>query len=210
MADNFGLKIGLEGEKEFKKAIADINQSFKVLGSEMKLVSSEFSKNDTSMQAVAARSEVLNKQIDAQKQKIEVLRQALRRFSAEFIDRRLRLDYTPTGLTVLTDEKWLCFVLEQLLSNALKYTREGSITVELAGERVLAIRDTGIGIAPEDLPRIFEKGYTGCNGRADKRSTGIGLYLCRQIMEKLSHTIRIESEMGAGTKVYLGLDTVSL
>ena len=111
---------------------------------------------------------------------------------------------------MLTDEKWLCFVLEQLLSNALKYTREGSITVELAGERVLAIRDTGIGIAPEDLPRIFEKGYTGCNGRADKRSTGIGLYLCRQIMEKLSHTIRIESEMGVGTKVYLGLDTVSL
>ena len=73
MADNFGLKIGLEGEKEFKKAIADINQSFKVLGSEMKLVSSEFGKNDTSMQAVAARSEVLNKQIDAQKQKIESL-----------------------------------------------------------------------------------------------------------------------------------------
>ena len=79
MADNFGLKIGLEGEKEFKKAIADINQSFKVLGSEMKLVSSEFGKNDTSMQAVAARSEVLNKQIDAQKQKIEVLRQAMKK-----------------------------------------------------------------------------------------------------------------------------------
>lgn len=84
MADNFGLKIGLEGEKEFKKAIADINQSFKVLGSEMKLVSSEFSKNDTSMQAVAARSEVLNKQIDAQKQKIEVLRQALKNASESF------------------------------------------------------------------------------------------------------------------------------
>ena len=74
----------------------------------------------------------------------------------------------------------------------------------------IIVADTGIGIAPEDLPRIFEKGYTGCNGRADKRSTGIGLYLCRQIMEKLSHTIRIESEMGVGTKVYLGLDTVSL
>ena len=84
MADNFGLKIGLEGEKEFKKAIADINQSFKVLGSEMKLVSSEFGKNDTSMQAVAARSEVLNKQIDAQKQKIEVLRQALKNASESF------------------------------------------------------------------------------------------------------------------------------
>ena len=84
MADNFGLKIGLEGEKEFKKAIADINQSFKVLGSEMKLVSSEFGKNDTSMQVVAARSEVLNKQIDAQKQKIEVLRQALKNASESF------------------------------------------------------------------------------------------------------------------------------
>ena len=77
-------------------------------------------------------------------------------------------------------------------------------------QKSLVIEDTGIGIAPEDLPRIFENGYTGCNGRADKRSTGIGLYLCRQIMEKLSHTIRIESEMGVGTKVYLGLDTVSL
>ena len=75
---------------------------------------------------------------------------------------------------------------------------------------VLDAVEQPLGIAPEDLPRIFEKGYTGCNGRADKRSTGIGLYLCRQIMEKLSHTIRIESEMGVGTKMYLGLDTVSL
>ena len=71
------------------------------------------------------------------------------------------------------------------LSNALKYTREGSITVELAGERVLAIRDTGIGIAPEDLPRIFEKGYTGQNGRADKRASGLGLYLCSRICRSL-------------------------
>ena len=113
---------------------------------------------------------------------------------------------------VLTDEKWLVFVLEQILSNALKYTKSGSIHIYLSPDapKTLVIEDTGIGIALEDLPRIFEKGYTGCNGRADKRSTGIGLYLCRQIMEKLSHTIRIESEMGVGTKVYLGLDTVSL
>ena len=91
MADNFGLKIGLEGEKEFKKAIADINQSFKVLGSEMKLVSSEFGKNDhLRSRLLAARSEVLNKQIDAQKQKIEALRQALKNASESFgeTDRR--------------------------------------------------------------------------------------------------------------------------
>ncbi len=76
--------------------------------------------------------------------------------------------------------------------------------------KTLVIEDTGIGIAPEDLPRVFERGYTGYNGRTDKRSTGIGLYLCRQIMDRLSHTIRIESEMGVGTRVYLGLDTVEL
>ena len=90
MADNFGLKIGLEGEKEFKKSLAEINQSFKVIGSEMKLVSSQFDKNDNSIQALSARNTVLNKEIDAQKQKIETLRQALANASESFgeTDRR--------------------------------------------------------------------------------------------------------------------------
>ena len=78
MADNFGLKIGLEGEKEFKKALADINQSFKVLGSEMKVVQSQFDKNDDSVEALTARNQVLGKEIDAQKKKIETLRQRRR------------------------------------------------------------------------------------------------------------------------------------
>ena len=122
------------------------------------------------------------------------------------------------ALSLRGDPPRLMQILLNLGGNAVKFTATGQVTVRA---RVIdetqdtvclryEIEDTGIGIAPEDLPRIFEKGYTGCNGRADKRSTGIGLYLCRQIMEKLSHTIRIESEMGAGTKVYLGLDTVSL
>ena len=84
MADNFGLKIGVEGEKEFKKALADINQSFKVLSSEMKLVSSQFDKNDKSVQALSARNNVLNKEIEAQKQKIETLRSALQNASDSF------------------------------------------------------------------------------------------------------------------------------
>lgn len=84
MADNFGLKIGVEGEKEFKKALSDINQSFKVLGSEMKLVSSQFDKNDKSVQALSARNNVLNKEIEAQKQKIETLRSALQNASDSF------------------------------------------------------------------------------------------------------------------------------
>lgn len=84
MADNFGLKIGIEGEKEFKKALSEINQSFKVLGSEMKLVSSQFDANDKSIQALSARNTVLNKEIDAQRQKIETLRAALQNASDSF------------------------------------------------------------------------------------------------------------------------------
>lgn len=133
----------------------------------------------------------------------DVVRQALRRFSGEFIDRRLRLDYTPTGLTVLTDEKWLCFVLEQLLSNALKYTPAGGITVELCAPRTLCIRDTGIGIAPQDLPRIFEKGYTGQNGRVDQRASGLGLYLSARACRNLGITLTAESALGQGTVMRL-------
>ena len=132
----------------------------------------------------------------------EVLRQALRRFSAEFIDRRLRLDYTPTELTVLTDEKWLCFVLEQLLSNALKYTREGSITVELAGERVLAIRDTGIGIAPEDLPRVKDRFY---KGKSTRRGSGIGLAVADEIIKMHGGSLKLTSRKGEGTTVTITL-----
>lgn len=84
MADNFGLKIGVEGEKEFKKALSDINQSFKVLGSEMTLVSSQFDKQDKSVQAVTARNQVLNKEIDTQKDKISTLEKALQNASDSF------------------------------------------------------------------------------------------------------------------------------
>ena len=133
----------------------------------------------------------------------ELLRQSIRRFSAEVIERRLRLDFRPTGLTVLTDEKWLGFVLEQLLSNALKYTREGGIRIYSDGPDALLIEDTGIGIAPEDLPRIFECGYTGLNGRYDKRASGIGLYLSRRICDRLAIRLSAVSAVGQGTAMRL-------
>ena len=120
------------------------------------------------------------------------------------------LDYRPAACLVRTDEKWLLFVIEQLLSNALKYTDSGRISVcqEAEGEeiRTLVIEDTGRGITPEDIPRVFEKGYTGCNGRVNQSSTGIGLYLCKKIMTRLAHELVIESEPGVGTKVKLRLD----
>ena len=171
-----------------------------------------------------------------------VIRQAIRKYSQTFILKKIKLQYTAVETKVLTDEKWLVFVIEQLLSNALKYTHS-SISVYMADyapavyeedmqeekgsespknggdlpskeqgslgrmgkKRCLVIEDNGIGICQEDLPRVFEKGFTGYNGRTDKKSTGIGLYLCKSVMDKLRHQMWIESEVGKGTKVYLSL-----
>ena len=135
----------------------------------------------------------------------EVVRRAVRKYARQFIRRGLSLDFVPTEYTVLTDDKWLQFVIEQVLTNALKYTREGGISIYMASPGVLTVADTGIGIAPEDLPRIFQRGFTGYNGRGDKKSTGIGLYLCRRVMGMLGHTISAESQPGNGTKILLGL-----
>lgn len=161
-----------------------------------------------------------------QEQKLDaIVREAIRKYAKIFIRKKISLHYDGVAVTVLSDEKWLEFVVEQILSNAVKYTTKGSISIYLedaAGERILeqreeeqrsllseseiflVIEDTGIGIRAEDLPRVFEKGYTGYNGHSDKSSTGIGLYLCHEILKKLSHTIVITSEVGKGTKVKIG------
>lgn len=130
----------------------------------------------------------------------DVIRETVRKYAKQFIRKKISLHYEPTGQMVLTDEKWLGFVLGQLLSNALKYTPRGSITISME-DHSLRIFDTGIGIREEDLPRVCEMGYTGYNGRAEKRSTGIGLYLCSNILKKLGHGFSITSEEGKGTCV---------
>lgn len=134
-----------------------------------------------------------------------IVRQAVKKFAGEFISRKISLVYEPLHTTVITDEKWLSFVIEQILSNALKYTPSGSITIRLEPDKKLCICDTGIGIAPEDLPRIFENGYTGYNGRTDKKASGIGLYLCKRICDKLGHGIAAESKPDEGTNIILNL-----
>ena len=134
----------------------------------------------------------------------DIIRQCVRKYAKQFIRKRIRLEYEGTALQVLTDEKWLCFVIEQILSNALKYTAAGSIRIFTQGE-TLVIADTGMGIAPEDLPRVFEKGYTGYNGRTDKKATGIGLYLCKRILNRLGHEISISAQVGKGTRVSIDL-----
>lgn len=134
-----------------------------------------------------------------------IVKQAVRKYAKIFIRKKISLRLDELNLEVLTDEKWLGYAIEQVLSNALKYTPEGGeISICLEGQ-TLVVADNGIGIAAEDLPRVFDKGFTGYNGRIDKKSTGIGLYLCKRMLEKLSHSIGIESEAGRGTKVKINL-----
>ncbi len=135
-----------------------------------------------------------------------LLRKVLKRYAPEFIARKLRLRYETVNARAVTDEKWLSFVIEQLLSNALKYTYSGEIAVGMDAPGVLCIRDTGIGIAPEDLPRIFERGFTGRNGRASGGASGLGLYLCSRVCKNLGHGISAESAPGAGTAIFIDLN----
>ena len=100
--------------------------------------------------------------------------------------------------TVVSDSQWLRFIFEQLLTNAIKYTPHGSIRIYAKGDAVL-VADTGIGILPEDLPRIFEQGYSGYNGRANQKASGLGLFLSRQIAQKLGLHLTVSSKVGVGS-----------
>ena len=140
----------------------------------------------------------------------DLIRQAVKKYSVLFINKGLGLEFEEMDYQIVTDEKWFVFCVEQLLSNSIKYTAEGRISLwaerDKAAERIrFFVEDTGIGIREEDLPRIFEKGFTGYNGRLDKKSTGIGLYLCRRIFDHLGIRVKVESGAGQGTKVTLGL-----
>ena len=138
----------------------------------------------------------------------DIVREVIHKYAGLMVRAHIPLQYEGTDVMVTTDAKWVAFALEQILSNAIKYSRAGQqIVIETVPEEnvdYLKIADHGIGIRAEDLSRVFEKGYTGYNGHADKKSTGIGLYLCRLVLTKLGHTIRLESVQGEGTTVWIG------
>lgn len=159
------------------------------------------------------RLESMSSDLVLRKQSLDnIVKQAVRKYSRMFIRKKIKLNFKELNCDILTDEKWLVFVIEQLLSNALKYTKDGTISIYIdkISKKTLVIEDTGIGIREEDLVRIFERGFTGYNGRWDKKSTGLGLYLCKQILNKLSHSITIESRVDEGTKVKINLETIEL
>ena len=131
----------------------------------------------------------------------EVVKDSVKKYATIFINKKIKLNYVSHETMVISDKKWLGFAFEQILGNSVKYSSTGGeITIETYENR-LVIEDKGIGIKEEDLPRIFEKGFTGFNGRYEKKSSGLGLYLCKKTLDKLGHHIEISSKVGEGTRV---------
>ena len=131
----------------------------------------------------------------------EVVKDSVKKYATIFINKKIKLNYVSHETMVISDKKWLSFAFEQILGNSVKYSRaDGEITIKTYENR-LVIEDKGIGIKEEDLPRIFEKGFTGFNGRYEKKSSGLGLYLCKKTLDKLGHHIEISSKVGEGTRI---------
>lgn len=207
------MKLLLEVEREeLGQLICDDEQSQYLLSDNMDSFEDELFRIEEYVSMALQYQRVSSTENDFVLEKVGVdgvIRDTIKKYAKIMIRRHIGINYSGTGQVVYTDGKWLAFMLEQILSNAIKYTPQGFVTIETAEEKerfFITIKDTGIGIKAEDLPRVFEKGYTGYNGHADKKATGIGLYLCRQMADKLGHTIRMESEIGKGTKVWIGFD----
>ena len=131
----------------------------------------------------------------------EVVKDSVKKYATIFINKKIKLNYVSHETMVISDKKWLSFAFEQILGNSVKYSSVGGeITIETY-ENKLVIEDNGMGIKEEDLPRIFEKGFTGFNGRYEKKSSGLGLYLCKKTLDKLGHHIEISSKVGEGTRI---------
>lgn len=207
------MKLLLEAEREeLGQLMCDDEQSQCLLSDNMDSFEDELFRIEEYVSMALQYQRVSSTENDFVLEKVSVdgvIRDTIKKYAKIMIRRHIGMNYSGTVQEVYTDGKWLAFMLEQILSNAIKYTPHGVVTIETAEEKdrfFITIKDTGIGIKAEDLPRVFEKGYTGYNGHADKKATGIGLYLCRQMADKLGHTIRMESEIGKGTKVWIGFD----
>lgn len=139
----------------------------------------------------------------------DIIKPLIKKYAILFISNNIKLEYEKLNVKVITDSKWCMVVIEQLLSNAIKYTKNGIVSISFnEKENYLEIKDNGIGIKDSDLPKIFDKGYSGFNGRQNQKSTGIGLFLVKQILDKLGQKVKLESKLGEGTsvKVYFNID----
>ena len=139
----------------------------------------------------------------------DLVKEIIRKYALFFIQKALNVNLHNLDKEIVTDKKWLLVVIEQIISNSLKYTKEGGLEIYMDGQE-LCIKDTGIGIKNSDVLRVFERGFSGYNGRLTQQSSGLGLYLSKKISEELGHQIRIESEVGKGTTVRIKFAEVKL
>ncbi|WP_105300684.1 sensor histidine kinase [Anaerococcus marasmi] len=133
-----------------------------------------------------------------------LIKTLLKKYSLIFINKKISLDYKDTKVEILTDSKLLSIMIEQIISNALKYTEEGKIRISFDKEKsTLSIMDTGIGIRDEDLVKIFDRGYSGFNGRVNHKSSGLGLFLVREISKILKLRVKVKSKLGQGSEFFI-------
>ena len=130
-----------------------------------------------------------------------IISSIVKKYSLIFIEKKILLDYTPTNAKVISDAKWLSIMLEQIISNALKYTKSGKISINFDNELLkLSIKDTGIGIPSKDIKKIFDRGYSGFNGRVNEKSSGLGLYMVGRIAQILNIKIEVYSKLNIGSE----------
>ncbi|RKW37217.1 MAG: sensor histidine kinase [Lachnospiraceae bacterium] len=130
-----------------------------------------------------------------------IISSIVKKYSLIFIEKKISLDYTPTNAKVISDAKWLSIMLEQIISNALKYTKSGKISINFDKELLkLSIKDTGIGIPSKDIKKIFDRGYSGFNGRVNEKSSGLGLYMVGRIAQILNIKIEVYSKLNIGSE----------
>lgn len=132
----------------------------------------------------------------------DLVKDIVKKYALFFIQQGLRLDLHDLNHTIITDKKWFVVILEQVLSNSLKYTSQGGIEIFFK-EDTLYMKDTGLGIQNSDLLRVFERGFSGYNGRLTHQSSGLGLYLSKKIADELGHELHLQSVVGEGTTVMI-------
>ena len=156
------------------------------------------------------RLESFHDDLVLKKENIEdLVKEVIRKYAIFFIQKDLSINLHDLDRRIVTDKKWLLVVIEQILSNSLKYTNKGGVEIYMDGSD-LCIKDTGIGIKNSDRLRVFERGFSGYNGRMTQQSSGLGLYLTQKISQELGHQIQIESELGQGTTVRIKFSEVNL
>ena len=130
----------------------------------------------------------------------DIIRPLLRKYRTQFIAKRINLDYSGMEIPLVTEANLSQVMIEQILSNALKYSKGGTIRIYFDSRTYqLTIQDQGPGIRSEDLPRIFERGYSGFNGKLNEQSSGLGLYLVDLIGSRLNQTVSVRSDLGKGS-----------